>query len=197
MTDGTVYWVDRFDHILSEDECDQLLGDTKEFISYEDHFMSSFLERSTNKSISIEKTLSAYYFSEEKRAVNFLLEFCKSNLKDISEIEFKIESTSNFETYIEQACERWKLEEIIKLRGDGYSASRSFRNTEHFEFLVQLALREEVNIILKANEVVIQIGWNFKMLFQFVSKKLLEEYCIKHKFYILDEFQNSIWTNFD
>ena len=179
--DNKIYWVDRFDHKLSEDEYS-----SQEFMEFYD---AEYALKNGNSD------LFNNYLKVESKLIDFLVDLSLAIESDITKIQYKIWKKEPLDFYLDKNLEKWKLETMVKLPATEAAAkAENLRNEDEFRFLIELALREKVDLRILINQTVVAFGWDLKILFQCIEKEVLLSFCKKHDVHILDEWYRTFWN---
>jgi len=178
--DNKIYWVDRFDHILKEEEFDKI-----DFIGFDDV--------EGNYEIGNSDFFESY-LKIEQNLIDFLTEITLSIVPEINNVQYKIYKNGNLDFYLNKGLDTWKLESLVQMRSSEFVDSCYFKNLDEFKFYIELALREKVNLRVLVKETIYTFGFDLKILFQCIEKDKLEKFSSKYGLSILDEFYKTFWT---
>lgn len=170
MSKSKIYWVDRFDHILTEKEYSE-----QSIISFVD--VKSMQDQIFEKYLLIENSLKA-----------FLIELTLSIEPEINKIKIQASPKGNLEFYIKQNLRESQLNLLEKLRQHNQTGFESrITNLEELDFYLELALREKIDLKVKGQETSYSIGYDLKIFVENVNMNLLKGLTHKHELYILSE----------
>lgn len=174
--DNKIYWVDRFDHIMTEEEfCEE------EIMGFDD---VEYLSSSNNNPELFER-----YISIENRLIDFLVDITSSIQPDLKKVQFKIFKKGPMDFYLNKNLEKWKLETLVKMRsGEAGGEIEHLKSENEYRFYLELALREKVDFRVLINQTVLAFGFDLKILFQCIDKNHLKTFCDKYELFILDEW---------
>lgn len=179
--DNKTYWVDRFDHKLTEDE-------------YSDQKFMEFYDAEIALKNGNRKLFN-HYLEVEEKLINFIIDISRSIGPDISKIQYKIWKKEPLDFYLAKDIDKWKLEMMVKMSASEIAVKiENLKNYDEFRFLIELALREKVELRFLLNQTVVTFGWELKILFQCIEKDVLQIFCKKHGVYIIDEWYRTFWN---
>lgn len=181
--DNKIYWVDRFDHVLSEEEVEEV-----EFMGFDDaEYLASGNE---------VPELFDRYVSIENKLIDFIIDFTTSIEPTIQNVKFKIWKKGPMDFYINKGLEKWKLESLVKMQSsDAELEVETLKSIEEYRFYLELALREKVDLRILVEQTVITFGWEMKIFIQCIEKSYLKSYCDRYNLHILKEWYRTFWTD--
>lgn len=180
--DNKTFWVDRFDHILTEEEfCEE------EIMGFDD------VENLSSGNNNPE--LFEQYVAIENRLIDFIVDITTSIQPNIAKVEYKVWKKRPMDFYLNKGLDKWKLESLVKMQsGDAGLEVETMKSIEEYRFYLELALREKVDLRVLIDKTVLTFGFDLKILFQCIDKVYLESYCEKHNLHILDEWYRTFWN---
>ncbi len=150
--DNKTYWVDRFDHIMTEDEfCEE------EVMGFDD---AEYLSKGNG-----DPKLFKHYISIENKLIDFLVDITTSIQPDINKVQYKIWKKGSMDFYLNKGLEKWKLESLVKMRsGEAGVEAEKLLSESEYRFYLELALREKVDFRVLINDTVLTFGFDLKIL---------------------------------
>jgi len=179
--ENSIYWVDRFDHILSEDE-------------YVVQELVSFVDVKSNL-ILLEQ-----YQGIEEKLKSFLKELTSSINPMIDNLELKAYRKGNLDFYKGILLEDWKNNILNSLKkSNSYKTIIKIGSIEELDFYLELALREIIDLRVKIDKTIFTIGYDLKILIQFVDKSFLKDIIEINGLFLLNvnpnELNEDLWNN--
>lgn len=179
--DNKIFWVDRFNHKLTEEE-------------YNNQEFMEFYDAEVAQKNGDDK-LFKHYLEVEEKLINFIIDISHSIQPDINKVQYKIWKKEPLDYYLDKDLDKWKLEMMLKMTASETAVqTENVNNIAEFRFLIELALREKVDFRVLVNQTVITFGWELKILFQCIEKEILQSFCYKHGVYIIDEWYRTFWN---
>lgn len=178
--DNKTYRIDRFDHLLTEQEYDK-----QEFMDFSD------IENSVQQNLK----LFHLYISLENQLTDFLIDISLSLCSKPNKIKYKTWKKAPMDFYLNKKLDTWKLEKLLAIPSSQASVTiKNIESEDEYRFLIELALREKTELKILINQTVVTFDWDLGILFQCIDKNHLQAFCFKHNLFIVNEWYRTFWN---
>lgn len=175
--DFKIYHVDRFDHVLSEEEYM-----IEPLISYADT-----LQPDADYEAVME------YEMIEKKLLTFLLDIFTDSIS-VKQLKLKIRMDQAFSKKELSILNDWEKEVLNNLKNNDQFGEITVSDEENLQSIIKLALKEKIHLRVEFNQSFFASGYDLQLYFQNIDKKKLLSYTSKHGLYILSEWYETLWN---
>jgi len=171
-----LYWIDRFDHILGEEE-------------FQDIALYSFV----NVNDVENKTLINAYLLEEQKLVNFVFSVINRHDCNLAQSRLRYSRQSTCSNSVKHLFNQEQIEILENTADREYEQEIILDSEQQLRNFLQLGIRELLKIKVKIAEAYVEIGFDMSLTVQNILEAELVELVQDAGLYILRKWEQPMW----